>query len=266
LVENQKWSAEPDYMIRSVQRALEILRLFLPDNRPMTQQEICQQTGMNKSTVLRMVYTLEAEGFLKQQDDGRGYIIGTEAMRIGLCAVDSLSLAKVADPILRRLSNETGFITHLAILESNNVVVVAKTFPTNVPFSVRLQSTVGGILPIYCTGIGLLFLAQKTDEQILQILQSCERVKYTTTTETDIDAIMQRIHETRQAGFVMNNGEHDEGVVSVCLPIYDHTRKMVAGMSLGGIREVVYRHNVEKLKNAARRAAMDISRELGYYT
>ena len=264
--EQTRWSAEPDYMIRSVQRSLEIMRLFLPDNRPLTQQEICKRTGMNKSTVLRMVYTLVAEGFLKQQEDGRGYIIGTEAMRIGLCAVDSLSLAKVANPILRRLSDETGFYTHLAILERNNVVVVSKTFPTYVPFSARLQSTVGGILPIYCTGIGLLFLAQKPDEEILQILNSCDLVRYTTTTETDMDAIMQRIREARQTNFIMNNGEHDEGVVSVCLPIYDHTRKMIAGMSLGGIREVVYRHNVEKLKDSARRAAMDISRELGYYT
>lgn len=261
-----KSSGEPDYMIKSVQRALEIMQLFLPDNRPLTQQEICQKTGMNKSTVLRMVYTLTSEGFLKQQEEGRGYIIGTEAMRIGLCAVDALNLTKVANPILRRLSDETSFYTHLAILERNNVVVVAKTFPAYVPFSVRLQSTVGGILPIYCTGIGLLFLSQMQDDQILEILQNCERIKYTTTTETEIDAIMQRIQEIRQTDFVMNNGEHDEGVVSVCFPIYDHSRKMVAGMSLGGIREVFYRHNVEKIKESARRAALDISRELGYYT
>lgn len=260
-----KWSAESDYAIKSVQRAMEIMCLFLPDNRPLTQQEICEKTGMNKSTVLRMVYTLVEGGFLKQVESGRGFVIGTQAMRLGMRAVDSLSLTKVATPILSRLSNESGFVTHLGIFERNNVVVVAKTFPTNSSFSTRLQATVGGILPVYCTGIGLLFLAQRSDEEALEIVKGCDRIRYTTTTETDIDAIMERIRKTRETGFVINNGEHDEGVVGACFPIYDHTCKMVAGMSLGGIREVIYRYNMEKVKEQTRRAALDISRELGYY-
>lgn len=261
-----KWLGSSDYTIKSVQRALEIMQLFLPDNRPLTQQEICSRTGMNKSTVLRMVYTLVKEGFLKQAENSRGFIIGTQAMRLGMCAVDSLSLTKVATPILNRLSNASGFVTHLGIYEQDNVVVVAKTFPTNTAFSIRLQSTVGGILPVFCTGIGLLFLAHMTDEEALARVQACKRIRYTTTTQTDVDQIMERIREVRKLNYSINNGEHDEGVVSACFPIYDHTHKIVAAMSLGGIREVAYRYGMERIKEQARKGALDISRELGYYT
>ena len=260
-----KRNTDIDYTITSVQRALEILKLFLPDNHALSQQEICSLTGLNKSTVLRMVYTLREAGFLKMSEETKRYTLGTTAMRVGLAALDSLSLAKVAEPILHKLSNETSFVTHLGIFESNKVVVIAKTFPDDHPFSIRLQSTVGGILPTYCTGIGLLFLAQESDETARSVVESCDRIAYTSTTETDVEKIMTRIREVRQQGWTINNGEHDEGIVSICYPIFDHTGKMVLGMSLGGIREVIYRQNFDKLKEAARRAAKEISWELGYY-
>lgn len=254
-----------DYTITSVQRALRILELFMPDNRGLTQNEISLMTGFNKSTVLRMVFTLCDEGFLRMEAETKKYKIGTKAMQIGLAALDSLSLAKVADPILHNLSNETGFVTHLGILEGDSVVVIAKTFPNDQPFSTRLQSTVGGILPIYCTGIGLLFLSQEPEENARKILEKCNLIAYTRTTETNIERIMARLAEIRRDKWMLNNGEHDDGIVSVCYPIFDHTRKMVAGMSLGGIREVVFQQNVEALKEKAKRAALMISRDLGYY-
>lgn len=47
-----------DYTIASVQRALRILKLFLPDNQPMTLKQIADESDLNKSTALRMTTTL----------------------------------------------------------------------------------------------------------------------------------------------------------------------------------------------------------------
>ena len=47
-----------DYTIASVQRALRILKLFLPDNQPMTLKQIADESELNKSTALRMTTTL----------------------------------------------------------------------------------------------------------------------------------------------------------------------------------------------------------------
>ena len=53
-----------DYTITSVQRALRILKLFLPDNQPMTLKQIADESDLNKSTALRMTTTLLNEKFL----------------------------------------------------------------------------------------------------------------------------------------------------------------------------------------------------------
>lgn len=255
-----------DYTISSVQRALKILKLFVPANDALSLMDISNQTGMHKSTALRMVATLTEEGFLKQSAENKKYRLGIAALQMGLASLDSLSLSKLSEPILRELADKTGFAVHLGIFESGNVIVLAKIFPVDKTFSIRLMSKIGGILPTYCTGIGLLFLAHETPEAAREYLSKCEMIRYTSTTETDIDKIMLRLRQVREQGFTINDGEHEEGVVSVCFPIYDHTRRIAAAMSVGGIREVVSRSDLERLKSKAKRAAMDISQELGYYT
>lgn len=258
-------SSDNDYTISSVQRALKILKLFVPANDALSLMDISNQTGIHKSTALRMVSTLKEEGFLKQSVASKKYRLGISALQMGLSSLDSLSLTKLSEPILRELADKTGFAVHLGIFESGNVIVLAKVFPVDKTFSIRLMSKIGGVLPTYCTGIGLLFLAHETPEYVRDYLSKCEMTRYTSTTETDSSKIIERVDIIREQGFTINDGEHEEGVVSVCYPIYDHTRHIAAAMSLGGIREVVARCDVEQLKARAYRAAMDISRELGYY-
>jgi len=257
---------DKDYTINSVQRSLNILKLFIPKNQSLSLMEISTQSGLNKSTALRMISTLREEGFLKVDPKTKRYKLGTAALQIGLSALDSLNLSKIAKPILNELADKTGCFVHLGIFDSDQVVVIAKVYPIDRPISVNLLSQIGGILPVYCTGFGLLFLSQLTDMQARKILNNTEFVQYTSTTITDIDDIMQRVKEIRHQGYCINNGEHEEGVVSFCYPIYEHSGEIAAALSIGGIREVIYKTNeeAESLQSMAKAAAAKISKELGY--
>ncbi|MEG2677737.1 MAG: helix-turn-helix domain-containing protein, partial [Oscillospiraceae bacterium] len=133
-----------DYTISSVQRALKILKLFVPSNDGLTLMDISNQSGVHKSTALRMVSTLKDAGFLKQSPESKKYRLGVAAMQVGLSSLDSLSLPKVSEPILRELADKTGFAVHLGIFESGNVIVLAKVFPVDKACSIRLASKIGG--------------------------------------------------------------------------------------------------------------------------
>jgi len=258
---------ENDYTINSVQRALNILKLFIPKNESLSLMEISTMTGLNKSTVLRMVTTLKDEGFLKVNQETKRYKLGTAALQLGLSALDSLSLDKISRPILNNLADKTGCVVHLGIFENEKVIVISKIYPIDKSFSVHLMSKIGGFLPVYCTGIGLLFLSQESDDKVREILNNTELIKYTSRTVTDINKIILRLKKIRQQRYAINDGEHEEGIVSFCYPIFDHTKKIVAALSVGGIREVVYKTNEEAkfLTTMAQSAALEISKELGYY-
>ena len=254
-----------DYSITSVKTALNILKLFNKVNQPLSLTEICARTGLNKSTALRMVYTLNEEGFLVLSEETKKYKLGTYALQLGLSALYSLNISKIAEPLLKQLADETGFLVQMAIYENNHTIIIAKIYPlTKSPFNYRLASDVGGVMPTYCTGIGLLFLSQESDEYIRNYLDEIELISYTSTTETNVDKIMERISLIRSQGYAINNGEYDEGVLSICRPIYDHTHRMIAGISLSGMREMLYHSDFEKLKSLTQITAMKISQDMGY--
>ena len=75
------------------------------------------------------------------------------------------------------------------------------------------MSQIGGILPMHCTGIGLLFLSQHDNKYCREFLSRQPLDRYTTTTQTEIPQIMERIQNIRDLQYVINNGEHDEGIV-----------------------------------------------------
>jgi len=252
-----------DYTIQSVQTALQVLNLFIPRNEERSLMEISNQLGLHKSTVLRMVSTLLAEGYIRINPDTRKYTLGTQSMRLGLSAYDSLSLRKVAEPILKDLANTTGFVLHLAINDNLSVVVISKVFPENRTFSID-RSQIGGNIPTYCTGIGLLFLSQEPDDVVHQYLLGINRISYTETTVTDVESIMERVRKVRTDDFCINNGEHEAGIVSLCYPIRDRKGQITAGLSVGNVREVVLRTDLEEMGRLVREAARNISRQLGY--
>lgn len=262
-MKNIQQDTSRDYTIQSVQSALQVLNLFIPQNEERSLMEISVQLDMHKSTVLRMVSTLMGEGYLKLNPDTRKYSLGTQSMRLGLSAYDNLSLRKVAEPVLKELANKTGFVIHLAINDRQNVVVVCKVFPDKRTFSID-RSQVGGIIPTYCTGIGLLFLSQESDDFVRQYLQGIERIPYTETTMTDVDSIVERVRKVREDDYCINNGEHEAGIVSLCYPIRDRKGQVAAGLSVSNVREVVLRTDLEALGRLVRDSAQNISRQLGY--
>ena len=256
-----------DYTIKSVQTALSILKLFLPKNNELSFMEISRKTGLSKSTALRSVYTLKENGFSLHLEDINKYKLGSISLQLGLSALNSIDITKIAQPYMKELADSTELLCQLAIFENEQTIIILKILPPSRAkklFRTRLASDVGDIMPSYCTGIGLLFLAQEEDEDIYKYLRNTKLIKYTSTTEIDIDKILHRIRKIREERYVINNGEYDEGIFSICYPVYNHTNQMVAGISLSGIREIVLSLDVEELISYTRKTALEISNELGY--
>ena len=122
-----------------------------------------------------------------------------------------IDLIEVSRPILEELANRSNMFIHLAILEDEKVVVISKIFPkARMQSTTQLMSQICGILPMHCTRIGLLFLSQHDDKYCREFLSRQPLDRYTTTTQTEIPQIMERIQNIRDLQYVINNGEHDE--------------------------------------------------------
>ena len=93
--------------VDAVNRALSIVMCFTANDDRLTLTEIARRTGLYKSTVLRLIESLELQGFLVKPD-GRGYALGAELMRLGSLYARQFRLEDRVRPILVRLVAETG--------------------------------------------------------------------------------------------------------------------------------------------------------------
>ncbi|UES53682.1 IclR family transcriptional regulator [Roseibium aggregatum] len=93
--------------VEAVDRALRILQCFHKDDGRLGLAEIAARTGFYKSTILRLIVSLEAQGFLRRAPD-KSYGLGPELLRLGSIYRQSLRIEEHVRPALRRLLDITG--------------------------------------------------------------------------------------------------------------------------------------------------------------
>jgi DNA-binding IclR family transcriptional regulator len=252
-----------DYTVAAVQKALRLLALFERENA-MTLARVSELSGMGKSSVLRFLYTLRNEGFVNYDGDSRTYSLGLAVFKLGMLKYEAMDFRRAALPLLRRMSDETGLICYLAVNRENTLLMVEKVFPKSVPTWAQLMTQAGGTLPLYSTGIGRLFLAHMTDEQIDAYFDQIELRRFTPETVTSERKLRNLVMRARAEGTSFTLGENEPYIASICVPIYNHTGLMVAGISIAGVGEVICGPAHERYKGMILAAAAEISRQLGH--
>ena len=90
-------------LIQSVERAADILELFLNSTAELSVKEISQKLGLSKSTVHGIIKTLEHRGYLQQNPDDLKYKLGMKLFELGISWKINLILEKLPSQLLRIL-------------------------------------------------------------------------------------------------------------------------------------------------------------------
>ncbi|MDR3078352.1 MAG: IclR family transcriptional regulator [Planctomycetota bacterium] len=252
-----------DYTISSVRRALGLLKLF-EEHCELTLREVSELSGIGKSTALRLLYTLHREGFVAFDEDGKKYSLGLAVFRLGMKKFDNLDFRAIALPRLKRLADATGLVCYLGIERENVLVMLEKVFPKTVPLWAQLMAQPGGTIPLYSTGIGRLFLARRSDAEVGKYLDAIQLKKFTSDTVTDRKALLELVRRARREGVSCNQGENEPYISAICAPIRNHKEAMVAGISVCGMKEVIYGSGHGSLMATLLAVAGEISGELGF--
>ncbi len=253
-----------DYTITALERGLKVLMLFDGEKSSYTLTELSQLSGIGKSTMLRIVYTFCENGFLTFDENTRRYSLGVCVFRLGMAKMNTLDFRRIALRYLRPLSRETDMICYLGVRQEDMLIMVEQVVPSSVPVWAQLMVRTGGETNLYATGIGRLFLAQDTDEEVAAYLDRTAPKQITPETVTDKQKILAMVRCARAEEFDVNQGESDLYIASLCAPVYDVNGRMVAGISLCGIKEQINGANRSEYERMVRQTAAKISEQLGY--
>jgi len=244
--------------VQSLERALAILALLCDRDQPTGVTELAGRLQLAKSTVHRLLSTLERAGVVARTGDA-AYRPGLKLWEIGCAAVRGLNVRDAARPVMERLMRRTGETVHLSVWDQGEVVYIEKVDGTN---PIRLHSTVGGRAPAHATASGLAFLAFRKAEDSTEVWKK-GLSRFTERTITTASQLERRLEEIRRQRYAFSAGAWHPGSAGVAAPIRAYTGSLVAVLSVAGPSERI-EASLPELAELVRSAAQEISRALGH--
>ena len=215
---------------------------------------------MSPSTVFRMLEALERAGFARQNPETSRYCIGVQAVQLGLAALKTFDLTRVAPPYLESLVAESGESAFLAALDGGEVVYLQKEEGR---YAIRTTAVLGSRRPLHCTALGKAFLAAMPADAVRAVLERAGLRAYTPHTIVDLDQLWEELAQVRLSGYAVDREEIEEGLMCVGAPIRDHTSQPIAAISLAGpIGRML--PNQDRYGRRVAATALEVSLALGY--
>jgi DNA-binding IclR family transcriptional regulator len=142
-------------------RGLTVLRAFRSSDDGLGNGEIAERTGLPKSTVSRLTWTLHQLGYLTHAGRADRYRPGPALLALGNVAAASISFVELAGPIMQRLADETGTLALLLVRDQGKLLIVKTWRPQGVS-SLWLEA--GHRVPVLTSSSGRALLAAQTEE------------------------------------------------------------------------------------------------------
>lgn len=221
--------ARPAPVIRSVNRALDLLEALSTSAGGVALSELSTQTGLNASTCHHLLATMAARGYVSQNPRNREYLLGNKIFALSDARARQFNLIEVAMPRLKELNAGTGEAVHLAVLQARDLVTVAKLDSLH---AVKVDSGfVGTSNAAHATAVGKAILAWLPDNEQNAIIAAKGMERFTANTICDEDALKEHLRLVRRHGFAEDREEFQPGVVCIGAAIRDHTGGVIASLS-----------------------------------
>ena len=209
-------------------RAIQLLDLVADHPNGISVGNLAKQSSLHKSTVSRLIITLEAAGAVQR--------VGKQsAVQIAPAFAQRLAthrrpndLRTMARPFLEALSDRFGEATGLALPENDQAVFVDQVSPN---LAIQVKDWTGARFPLHTVSPGKLFLAHRPMEAQEQYL-SQPLAAYTTNTTTDPVQLRQAFAEIRQNGIAWIFDEFADGLSAVAAPIFDREQTILGALVL----------------------------------
>lgn len=192
--------------------------------------DLARDVGANKTSVYRILATLEARGWVRQNPATSKYAIGPRLRRFGQGALARIDLPVVARPFLAELRDLSRESVHLAVLDGGDAIYVAKEEGLH---PVQVVSSVGARCPAHCVATGKVLLAW-ADPVVQDRLLAAGLARYTPLTNAAPDAFRREMARVRAQGYAVNMGEWRTEVRGVAAPVLDGVGNAVAAIGVCG--------------------------------
>jgi DNA-binding IclR family transcriptional regulator len=243
------------YFSKVIGKAFDILRILRTSAEPLSLNELTKNVGLAKSSVFRMLHTLEVSGYADRDATGR-YVVSGGVRALGRERVVE-DLIDAARAQMRALSREFGETVSLAVRFDNRIEVVS-TLESHQ--QLRMGNIVGRILPPHASALGKVIAAHVSEEPRERLLRSYGVHRFTSHTITDQNDLREEFERVRERGYSTDAEESVLDGSCFGAAIFDGAKEVVGALSVSvPNKRLNEKHDAQRLIGAVREAAQHIS-------
>ncbi|MEJ3657226.1 IclR family transcriptional regulator [Actinomycetes bacterium KLBMP 9759] len=218
-------NATTERLIAGVERAVAVLSTLADAPDDLGTNEIARRTGINASTVSRLLATLAKEEIVRRVPATGRYRLGVRLVQLGNAALARVDLREIVRPHLLALMERTGETAHLSVPGGSTAVTI--DFVQS-PSTVRSVAEIGRPSVPHATASGKVFLAW-TDADVTEPLE-----RFTPRTITDPGELRREVAAVREQGWAQARGEREAELHAVAVPVLDRGGRLVAILGVQG--------------------------------
>jgi DNA-binding IclR family transcriptional regulator len=222
--------------------------------------EISRRLGLHKSTVSRILSTLEHEGLVNQNPQSGKYRLGLGLISLAGVALGRLDVRGAAQPYLHHLVEVTQETINVTVLDGNECVNVERVAS---PKPIRYVGWIGRRTPLHCTAAGKVILAYTPPEQRHSLLPARlpRYTKYTITDKTVLEGILAQVCRN---GYATAQEEFEEEFSAIAAPILNHRCEVVGAIAVSGPTYRLSSEQFESFVELLLETSRKVSAELGF--
>lgn len=227
--------------VQSVDRALNLLKIIANSSREMSVLELSEITGLNRTTVWRLVSSLEENGFIEKDYQTKGF-----QLSYGIAEIIPQNkifdiLIRHARPHLEQLKKLSGETAILSVPTYSGVLAINQV---NTDYSIRLVDYTNSVAPLHCTSNGKLLLAYMDALNLKNYMQHSLE-KFTELTITDEKVLRKELDEVKRSQFGYCRGEYNESENAISSVLIGEDQKIICFLTVGG---PTFRFDDEKME------------------
>ena len=247
------------YIVPAVDRAVRILGLLKENARGMTIAEVTEKTGWHKSSVHKILVTLNHHGMLDRNEATKQYSLGVALVGYGQFVLNNFDMRQEVRSLLRELADFSGETANFSILSGKQVIILQSIESTG---DLRVVPPVGTMDTLARKSNGKAILASLPETQAMNIVQNEGLPAFTKKSITSEKVFQQELAKVREQGYATDFEEFQEGIHAVSAAVFNREDLPFGTVSIVGPS---FRLTKERMRLCGRECAGKAARLSGIF-
>lgn len=239
-----------------------LLDLFLNNESEISLDDLSRLSGINKTTISRIVSELIQHGYLTQRKKRGKYSLGYKYFDFTGHIKNQIRERDIAIPYLVKLTQE---VDESVIMAMWNGGTAAITESFHASHALKVVPDEGGRLPLHSTSLGKVILANISRSKLDAMYESRFLEQYTPNTITDLDSLKSHLDVVKREGVAFDDEENNSHVRGIASEIRNFDGNVVGAIGVIGPSVRLTREKLRGLVKPVRTCADNISHALGLH-